>query len=133
MRRNAVKALIAQLVLLSSMSLVWAQQETDSNQNPPAVDNTKVNQRDRNQAEPTADKQKENPTDRQLAQQIRRALVKDKSFSSNAHNVKVIAQNGAVTLKGPVNSESVKQTVETTAAQFAGSDKVTSEIQVRSK
>ena len=115
MRRNAVKALIAQLVLLSGMSLVWAQQETDSNQNPPAADNTKVNQRDRSPAE------------------IRRALVKDKSLSSNAHNVKVIAQNGVVTLKGPVNSESEKQTVETTAAQFAGSDKVTSEIQVRSK
>ena len=133
MRRNAVKALIAQLVLLSGMSLVWAQQETDSNQNPPAADNTKVNQRDRSPAEATADRQKENPSDRQLAQQIRRALVKDKSLSSNAHNVKVIAQNGVVTLKGPVNSESEKQTVETTAAQFAGSDKVTSEIQVRSK
>ena len=94
MRRNAVKALIAQLVLLSGMSLVWAQQETDSNQNPPAADNTKVNQRDRSPAEATADRQKENPSDRQLAQQIRRALVKDKSLSSNAHNVKVIAQGG---------------------------------------
>ena len=133
MRRNAIKALIAQLVLLSSLSLLWAQQETDTNQNPPAADNTKVNQRDRNQTEPTADRQKENPTDRQLAQQIRRALVKDKSLSTNAHNVKVIAQNGVVTLKGPVNSESEKQTVEATAAQITGSDKITSDIQVRSK
>jgi hyperosmotically inducible protein len=133
MRRNALKALIVQLVLLSSLTLLWAQQETNPSQNPPAADNTKVNQQDRNQTEPTADRQKENSTDRQLTQQIRRALVKDKSLSSNAHNVKVIAQNGVVTLKGPVNSESEKQTVETTAAQIAGSDKVTSEIQVRSK
>jgi osmotically-inducible protein OsmY len=36
-------------------------------------------------------------------------------------------------LKGPVNSESEKQAVEAKAAQIAGSDKVTSDLQVRSK
>jgi hyperosmotically inducible periplasmic protein len=133
MKRKPTRALIAQLVLMSSLSLVWAQQGADTSQNPPAADNTKTNQRDRNPSEPTADKQKENSTDRQLAQQIRRALVKDKSLSTNAHNIKVIAQDGAVTLKGPVDSETEKQAVEGKAAQIAGSDKVTSDIQVRSK
>src|SRR5258708_40332053 len=133
MKRNTVRMLLAQLMLMSSLSPVWAQQDAGTNQNPPTADNTKVNQRDRSETEPTADRQKENPADRQLAQQIRRALVKDKSLSSNAHNVKVIAQDGMVTLKGPVNSESEKQTVEAKAAQIAGSDKVTSDIQVRSK
>jgi len=38
-----------------------------------------------------------------------------------------------VTLRGPVNSDSEKQTIEATASQIAGSDKVTSEIQVKSK
>jgi len=118
-------ALLGQVLLMSSLGLLWAQQDTSA---PP--DNTKINQRDRNQSEPTADQQKENPNDRDLAQQIRRALVKDKSLSSNAHNVKVIAQNGAVTLKGPVNSEQEKQAVEAKAAQIAGADKVKSEIQV---
>ncbi len=133
MKRKPTKALIAQLVLMSSLSLVWARQGADTSQNPPAADNTKTNQRDQNPSEPTADKQKENSTDRQLAQQIRRALVKDKSLSTNAHNIKVIAQDGAVTLKGPVDSETEKQAVEGKAAQIAGSDKVTSDIQVRSK
>jgi len=133
MKRNVVKALIAQLVLISSMSLLWAQQDTDAAKPPSAVDNTKINQRDKNQSEPTADSQKQTPTDRQLSQQIRRALVKDKSLSTNAQNVKVIAQNGMVTLRGPVNSDSEKQTIEATASQIAGSDKVTSEIQVKSK
>ena len=131
--RNAVKVLIAQLLLMSSLSLVWAQQDMGTSQNAPPADNTKVNERDRNQSEPTADQQKENPTDRQLIQQIRRALMKDKSLSTNAHNVKVIAQDGTVTLKGPVNSESEKQAVEAKAAQIAGSDKVTSDLQVQSK
>jgi osmotically-inducible protein OsmY len=36
-------------------------------------------------------------------------------------------------LKGPVNSESEKQAVESKATEIAGTDKVTSEIQVRSK
>jgi hyperosmotically inducible protein len=133
MRRNAVKVLIAQLLLMSGLSLIWAQQDNGTSQNVPPADNTKVNERDRNQSEPTADRQKENATDRQLTQQIRRALVKDKSLSTNAHNVKVIAQDGTVTLKGPVNSESEKQAVEAKAAQIAGSDQVTSDLQVRSK
>ena len=131
MRRNTIKIIISQLVLMSSLTLLWAQQDAGTNQYP--ADNTKVNQRDRNQSEPTADRQKETPADRQLAQQIRRALVKDKSLSTNAHNVKVVAQNGSVTLKGPVDSETEKQAVEAKAAQIAGSDKVTSEIQIRSK
>lgn len=132
MKKFAIKTLLAQFVLLSSLGLLWAQQDTSTGQAPPA-DNTKVNQRDRNKSEPTADQQKENPTDRQLTQQIRKALVKDKSLSTYAHNVKVIAQNGVVTLKGPVKSEEEKQTVESKAAQIAGSANVTSEIQVAPK
>jgi len=60
-------------------------------------------------------------------------LVKDKSLSTNAHNVKVIAQNGMVTLKGPVDSEQEKQAVEEKATRIAGADKVTSELQVAPK
>ena len=133
MKRHGVMALVAQLVLMGSLSMLWARQDADTNQSPPSADNTKANQRDRNSSEPTADSQKENPADRQLAQQIRRAIVKDKSLSTNAHNVKVIAQDGMVTLKGPVDSESEKQAIETKAAQVAGPDKVSSEIQVRTK
>ena len=133
MKRNVVMLLVAQLVLMGSLTMLWARQDADTNQYPPAADNTKVNQRDRNRSEPTADNQKEDPADRQLVQQIRRAIVKDKSLSTNARNIKVIAQNGMVTLKGPVDSENEKQTVEAKAAQVAGADKVSSEIQVRSK
>src|SRR5437867_9974639 len=39
-------------------------------------------------AKVTADQQKENRTDRELAKQIRRAIAKDKSLSTYAHNVK---------------------------------------------
>ena len=129
MKNFTIKALLAQFVLLSSLGLLWAQPGT---QDQPA-DNTKVNQRDRNDAEATADKQKENSTDRQLTQQIRKALVKDKSLSTYGHNVKIISQNGMVTLKGPVKSEEEKQAIEAKAAQIAGADKVTNELEVASK
>jgi hyperosmotically inducible periplasmic protein len=124
--QRLAKALVASIFLASSLGLLWAQQ--DSSQAP--ADNTKVNQRDRNQNEPTADQQKDNSNDRQLTQQIRRAIVKDKNLSSDAHNVKIITQNGAVTLKGPVKSEEEKQAVESKATEVAGAGKVNSELQV---
>jgi osmotically-inducible protein OsmY len=111
------------------MGLLWAQQDNNGAAQVPA-DNTKMNQRDRNANEPTADQQKENTNDRQLTAQIRRAIVKDKSLSTTAHNVKIISQNGAVTLKGPVKSEEEKQTIESKATEIAGSGKVDNELQV---
>ena len=121
------------VVSLSAIGMVWAQQDPATSGQQPA-DNTKTNQRDRNQNEPTADQQKENSSDRVLAQQVRRALVKDKSLSTYAHNIKVIAQNGIVTLKGPVHSDEEKQAIESKAAEAAGgADKIKSEIDVANK
>ncbi len=127
--KRVTKAILAQLLLMSFAGLLWAQTDSTPMQERPA-DNTKVNERDRNKAEPTADQQKENTSDRETARQIRRALVKDKDLSTYAHNVKVIVQNGAVTLKGPVRSDDEKRAVEAKAAEVAGADKVTSELQV---
>jgi len=97
------------------------------------ADNTKLNERDRNANEPTADRQKDNRSDREITQQVRKAIVKDKSLSTYAHNVKVITQNGMVTLKGPVRSEEEKKAIEAKAAEVAGQDKVTNQLDVKSK
>ena len=125
------------VLLLGTSGLVLAQQDATPTQQPDdkstsaPPDNTGKNQRDRNASEPTADQQKENETDRELARQIRRALVKDKSLSTYGHNIKVIAQNGTVTLKGPVNSDEEKRAIESKAAEVAGgSDKIRSEIEI---
>jgi hyperosmotically inducible protein len=121
---------LALILSLVSSNSVWAQ-NTDPQGSP--ADNTKVNQRDKDQAQPTADQQKEAKSDREMARQIRRAIVNDKSLSSYAHNIKVIVQDGAVTLKGPVQSDEEKRTVEAKAAQVAGADKVTDQIDVTQK
>lgn len=102
-------------------------------QNPPQPDNSAVNQQDRQKSSLTADQQKQGLTDRTLTQQIRKALMKDKSLSTYAHNVKIVAQNGVVTLRGPVRSEEERRSVEAKAAEIAGRDNVKSEISVAPK
>jgi len=112
----------------------WAIAQDATGQGGPApADNTKVNQRDRNANEPTADQQKDNRSDRDITQQIRKAVVQDKSLSTYAHNVKIITQNGQVTLKGPVRSDDEKQAIEAKAAQVAGQGNVNSELDVKTK
>jgi hyperosmotically inducible periplasmic protein len=114
--------------LLTGMGTLTSAQDS-SPQTPP--DNTKVNQRDKDKAEPTADQQKDNQSDRDIAQQIRKSVMKDKSLSTYAHNVKIIAQNGMVTLKGPVTSDDEKKAIETKAAAVVGQDKVTNQLEVK--
>jgi len=73
-------------------------------------------------------RKEETKEDREMTQNIRQAIIDDKSLSTNAHNVKVITVRGMVTLKGPVRSEEEKRTIEEIAGQVAGRDKITSEI-----
>jgi osmotically-inducible protein OsmY len=115
------------------MGVVARAQEPTSQQAAPAADNTKMNQRDRSMDKPTAEQQRENRSDREITKQIRQSIMKDKSLSTYAHNVKIISQNGQVTLKGPVRSEDEKRAVETKAAEVAGQDKVSSELNIKPK
>jgi osmotically-inducible protein OsmY len=126
MKRGAIISIVFLLVGLGSLSAQDAQSPT-----PP--DNTKVNKRDQQPSSPTADQQSERMSDRDLAKQIRRDIVKDDSLSTYAHNVKVIVQNGTVTLKGPVRSEEEKQAVESKATAIAGDGKVTNQLEVAPK
>jgi osmotically-inducible protein OsmY len=114
---------------LPAVSLVLAQ---DSSQSP-APDNTKVNQGDQNKSNATADRQLENKSDREVAQQIRQAVMNDKSLSTYGHNVKIISQNGVVTLKGPVRTDDERRAIEKIAAAIVGQDKVTSQLEVKPK
>ncbi len=98
-----------------------------------APDNTKTNKRDRAKDQSTADQQKENSTDRQLSQKIRSALMRDKALSTDAHNVKIITQNGQVTLKGPVRTQEEKDRIEEKAVSVAGQGHVSNQLDVAPK
>jgi hyperosmotically inducible protein len=93
----------------------------------PAPDNTKKN---KDQTSPTADQQKMNPSDRAITQKIRKAIHEDKSLSTYAHNIKIITQNGKVTLRGPVRSEEEKSNLEAKAVSVAGQENVTNQLEV---
>jgi hyperosmotically inducible protein len=97
----------------------------DPQQTPP--DNTKQN---KDQTNPTADQQKMNPADRALTQKIRKAIHQDTSLSTYAHNIKIIAQDGKVTLRGPVRSEDEKTNIEAKAVAVAGQGNVTNQLEV---
>ena len=79
----------------------------------------------------TADNQTNAKSDRLLTAKIRRAIVADKGLSVYAHNVKIITLNGAVTLKGPVNSEEEKQKVASDAAGAASAEAITNQLTVK--
>ena len=129
---TTLRTLLCAGLLLGSLAFLQAQ-EPASGQASPAADNSKVNQRDQSKNEPTADQQKENRSDRDITQQIRQSIMADKSLSTYAHNVKIITQNGQVTLKGPVRSEDEKQAVTSKATAVAGENKVTDDLSIKPK
>jgi len=93
-------------------------------------DNSKVNTRDREAGAVTADQQKNDLSDRQATQKIRQSLMRDKGLSMYAHNVKIVTQDGQVTLKGPVRSQAEKETVEAKALEVVGTGHVINEISI---
>ena len=94
--------------------------------------NTGVNVRDRNSTAKTPLDQNENRADIKITADIRKQVVAEK-MSTDAHNVKIITQDGKVTLRGPVNTEQEKQTIEDIALAVAGTDKVDNQLEVAAK
>jgi hyperosmotically inducible periplasmic protein len=100
---------------------------TDST--PKSPNNTAVNERDRDVDTKTPIDQNENQADIDVTAKIRQQVV-DTKMSVNAQNVKIITQNGTVTLRGPVKSLEEKQRIEEIAKAVAGSDKVDNQLDV---
>jgi hyperosmotically inducible protein len=96
----------------------------------PAPDNSKSNQGDASKGAMTAQQQNMNPADRDITKQIRSSIYKDKSLSTYAHNIKIITQDGKVTLKGPVRTTDEKAAIEAKAVAVAGADNVTNHLKV---
>jgi hyperosmotically inducible protein len=96
------------------------------------ADNSGRNVRDRAGTAPTADQQSNNAGDMKVTQSVRRAIVADKSLSTNAHNVKIITQDGVVTLRGPVKNESEKGKIEAKTRAVPGVKRVDNQLEIAS-
>jgi hyperosmotically inducible protein len=108
--------------LLAPAGTVFAQAADNSKSN---VDPSKSTVSSR-----VADGQGNDRMDLRLTQQIRKSVLADKALSINAHNVKIVAVQGYVTLNGVVRSDAEKASVEAKAVQIAGADKVKNRLEV---
>jgi len=93
-------------------------------------DNTEVNVRDRSDVAKTPIDQNENKTDINITANIRKRVV-DTKMSVNAQNVKIITQDGNVTLRGPVKTEDEKMQIDKIAHEVAGPATVTNQLEVQ--
>jgi hyperosmotically inducible protein len=117
------KPLFATLFAVAALSACKAKSDQ-----PPAADNTAQNDR-AHRTTPTADNASNGKSDLDITQKIRKAVMDDSSLSTTAHNCKIVVQNGAVTLAGPVKSDAERTRVAELAAQ-AGGGTIDNQLQV---
>ena len=128
--------LINGLITLTLVGCNEANHPTTSTAPPSAVstanerDNTGVNVRDRSDAAKTPIDQNENQKDISITAEIRKRVV-DTEMSLNAQNVKIITQDGKVTLRGPVKSEDEKTQIDKFAHEVAGPENVDNQLEVQ--
>jgi hyperosmotically inducible periplasmic protein len=98
--------------------------------NSAPADNTAQNVRDKGGDTLTPTSQSESKTDLRITADIRRAIVKDKRLSTSAKNVKIITDNGRVTLRGPVNTPGESTLIAAKARAIAGASNVNNQLDV---
>jgi hyperosmotically inducible protein len=94
------------------------------------ADNSAVNRRDQNTRSLTAQDQGNGAKDLDVTRQIRRGIMNRDWLSTYAQNVKIIANGGVVTLKGPVRSQAEKVAVASIARSVVGARNVRNEIEI---
>jgi hyperosmotically inducible periplasmic protein len=121
-----MKRTLLALACLSAVSL--AAIAADDKTKP---DNAATNERDRSGETETSGDQSNSSADLKITQAIRRALMKDSELSTTAKNIKIITDNGQVTLRGPVNNAQEKAKIGQLARSAAGGAKVDDQLDVK--
>lgn len=124
---------IALMLVLSSALLGLGSVAMAQTSTPTAPNNSAVNVRDRAPDAMTADQQSNTKSDLAITSEIRRAVVKDQSLSMLAHNVKIVSENGKVTLRGPVNTKKERVAIARAARAVAGRGNVDNQIEVKTQ
>jgi hyperosmotically inducible protein len=132
-QKSTTIGLVLAMALASGMASAQTTPTAPAGEKTPVADNTTMNQRDQGSTGDTAQSQSNAKGDRELLAAVRRSVVKDKSLSTAAHNVKILVANGVVTLRGPVKSEAEKTTVATLAKQVPGVTSVENNLDIKTK
>ncbi len=123
-----MKRITLSLLCLSALSLSAVAQENASS---PAADNSARNERDRSGETKTPFDQSNTKADTDITAAIRSAVMKDDSLTMAAKNVKIITENGVVTLRGPVKSEAEKAKIAELAKTAANGAKIENQLEVK--
>lgn len=94
------------------------------------ADNTEKNERDQHVAALTPGDQGGSEADRTVTQRVRQGVVASDSLSVNGKNVKIITQDGVVTLRGPVKTDKEKADIAAIARSVAGVKSVDNQLEV---
>ena len=120
-----MKRILLALACLSAVSLVAMAADEKK------PDNTATNERDRSGETQTSGDQSNSSTDLKITQAIRQALMKDSELSITAKNIKIITDNGQVTLRGPVKNAQEKAKIDQLARSAAGGAKIIDQLDVK--
>lgn len=93
------------------------------------LENTERNIRDSDNTTLTPEDQKETKSDIKITAAIRKAVVKNKSLSLDAHNAKIITRNGVVTLRGPVKNTAEKNKLQSIAEKTRGVKQINNQLE----
>lgn len=105
---------------------------SDTPKPAPAPDNTAKNKVDGGSDTKTPMDQSQAVGEIKITADIRRAIMEDKTMSMNAQNCKIVTEkSGLVTLRGVVNSQAEKDSIEAKAAAVAGVTKVDNQLEVK--
>ena len=121
-----MKRTLLLLACLSTVSL--AAIAADDKTSP---DNTAINERDRSRETQTSGDQSNSSPDLKITEAIRQALIKDGELSATAKNIKIITNNGQVTLRGPVKNAQEKAKIDQLAKSAAGGAKIDDQLDVK--
>ena len=116
------------ILILACLSTVSLAAMADDDKTKP--DNTAINERDRSNDTQTSGDQSNSSADLKITQAIREALMKDGELSTSAKNIKVITENGQVTLRGPVKTAQEKAKVGQLAKSAAGGAPIVDQLDV---
>lgn len=138
---KTVAKLMGWTLVLTCASALAQDRPPDSTKTPPAAqgqaspkaDNTDINERDKGGATKTPEDQANLEQDRKLLAAVRRAVVRDKSLSTMAHNAKIMVESGVVTLRGPVKNDAEKTKVESRVKRVKGVTTIDNQLDVKTQ
>jgi osmotically-inducible protein OsmY len=123
-------ALLAVVLLSGVVPPAAADNDTSPDSPSGKANNTGINVRDRNGDMTMPTDQSSSKADMDVTARIRKALTGDSTLSTNAKNVKIITENGRVTLRGPVKNDMERKKVFSMAKQHAPGKTIVNDLEV---